>query len=115
MGNFIGILIEEKLAMGVLILRVFVTASDACFKERLYEAGFGVTVINAQGRNGAVEILFSVIKRKDQKKAVAIIESCQSDAFYSIEEAKSVNKGIFPTDRRRLYARTKRPHARHGK
>jgi uncharacterized protein YebE (UPF0316 family) len=115
MGNFIGILIEDKLAMGVLILRVFVTTSDACFKERLYEAGFGVTVINAQGRNGAVEILFSVIKRKDQKKAVAIIESCQSDAFYSIEEAKSVNKGIFPTDRRRLFAKTKRKHVGHGK
>jgi len=115
MGNYIGILIEEKLAMGTLILRVFVTADDACFKERLYEAGFGVTVINGQGRNGAVEILFSVIKRKDQKKAVAIIESCKSNAFYSIEEAKSVNKGIFPSSERGQLAKTKRPHVRHGK
>jgi uncharacterized protein YebE (UPF0316 family) len=115
MGNYIGILIEEKLAMGTLILRVFVTTDDACIKERLYEAGFGVTAINGQGRNGAVEILFSVIKRKDQGRAIAIVESCRSDAFYSIEEAKSVNKGVFPLDERKRYAKTQRHYTRHGK
>lgn len=115
MGNYIGILIEEKLAMGTLILRVFVTTDGSCIKERLYEAGFGVTAINGQGRNGAVEILFSVIKRRDQKKAVDIVESCQSDAFYSIEDAKSVNKGVFPLEKRKRYATAQRHYAKQGK
>lgn len=100
MGNYVGIRIEEKLAMGTLILRIFLATKDSTLKERLYEAGFGVTSIDAHGRNGDVEIVFSVIKRKDLQKAVHIIESCQYNAFYSVEEAKSVSKGIFPSEER---------------
>jgi uncharacterized protein YebE (UPF0316 family) len=64
MGNYVGIRIEEKLAVGNLIVRVFLTGGDTSLKERLYEAGFGVTSIAAHGKKGEVEILFSVIKRK---------------------------------------------------
>jgi hypothetical protein len=53
-------------------------------------------MIDAHGGTAYVEILFSVIKERIIGKAVGIIESCQSNAFYSIEDAKSVNKGIFP-------------------
>jgi uncharacterized protein YebE (UPF0316 family) len=99
MGNFIGILIEEKLAMGTLIVRIILAEKDTTLKERLFDAGFGVTVIDGQGKNGAVEMLFSVIKRRDLDKFVTIIEECQANAFYSVEDAKSVNKGIFPEAR----------------
>ncbi len=96
MGNFIGIYIEEKLAMGILIVRIFLPKDETGMVDRLYGAGFGVTRISAHGRNGDVEILFSVIKRKDLDKIVKIIEECQSGAFYSIEEAKSARQGVFP-------------------
>ena len=96
MGNFIGILIEEKLAMGILIIRIFSTNAESAIKEKLYKAGYGVTSIPAHGMSGDVEIIFSVIKRKNIKAFVKIIESCQSGLFYSIEDAKSVNRGIFP-------------------
>lgn len=99
MGNFVGIQIEEKLAMGTLILRIFLTNDDSNLKEQLYDAGFGVTTIDAHGKNGDVEILFSVIKRKSLAKAVDIIEHCHSNAFYSIEDAKAVSAGIFPSSK----------------
>ena len=99
MGNFVGIYIEEKLAMGTLIVRIFLSNDETGMKDRLYAAGFGLTRFNAQGKNGEVEILFSVIKRKNLHKAVKIIEECQSNAFYSIEDAKSVRKGFFPSDK----------------
>lgn len=100
MGNYVGIRIEEKLAMGTVMIRIFLTTKESKLKERLYEAGFGVTAIDAHGRDGAVEILFSVIKRKDLHKAVQIIESSQFNTFYSIEDAKSVSKGVFPQAQR---------------
>ncbi len=115
MGNYVGIRIEEKLAVGTLILRVFQSNSESILKNRLYEAGFGVTTIAAHGKNGAVDILFSVIKRKDLKKAVQIIESCQSDAFYSIEDAKSVNMGFFPSNTRTRSPVFRRKSVRKGK
>jgi uncharacterized protein YebE (UPF0316 family) len=116
-GNYVGIRIEEKLAMGTLIVRVFLTTKESKLKERLYEAGFGVTTIEAQGRDGAVDILFSVIKRKDLYKVVEIIESSQYNVFYSIEEAKSVSKGVFPPEERSwiLPVFRKRSYMRQGK
>jgi uncharacterized protein YebE (UPF0316 family) len=100
MGNFIGILIEEKLAIGTLIVRIILVSNSSELKERLYAEGFGVTAIDAHGKTGDVEMLFSVIKRRDLDKIVRIIESCESNAFYSVEDAKSVNKGIFPSDKK---------------
>ena len=96
MGNFIGILIEDKLAMGMLIIRIFLVEDRNKMKESLYSAGFGVTSLDGRGMNGDVEIIYTVIKRKDLNKAVQIIEECDPKAFYSVEDAKAVNQGIFP-------------------
>ncbi len=97
MGNYVGIIIEEKLALGLLVIRVFLVKDEAGMKERLYSAGFGVTSIDAHGMNGNIEILYTAIKRKDLNKAVSIIEECHSKAFYSIEDAKAIKQGIFPS------------------
>ncbi len=99
-GNLVGILIEEKLAMGTLIVRIFLIKDDCRMQERLYEEGFGVTRLNGHGKSGEVTILFSVIKRKDMRRIVGVIEHCQSNAFYSVEEAKSVRKGYYPSNPR---------------
>jgi uncharacterized protein YebE (UPF0316 family) len=120
MGNYVGLRIEDRLAMGTLIIRIFLTRSecDQCdMKEQLSSAGFGVTSIDAQGKNGEVKILYSVIKRRDLKQAVSIIEGCQSRAFYSIEEARSVKEGIFPKSgkRGRLPFRRARHYVKYSK
>jgi len=104
MGNYIGILIEEKLAIGTLIIRIFLVSGEAAMKEKLYQAGFGVTSVDAHGRNGNVSVLYTVIKRRDLSKAVAIIDSCEFKAFYSVEEVKTVRQGIFPSEKRTVFS-----------
>jgi hypothetical protein len=66
-------------------------------------------------KSSDVEILFSIIKRKDLDKAVKIIEECQSNAFYSIEDAKSVKQAFFPPKKRKSFAAALRRLARKGK
>lgn len=97
MGNFVGILIEDKLAIGTVLIRIILVKDETGMKQRLHDAGFGVTSVDAHGMSGSVELIYSLVKRRDLPKAVEIIERCQSNAFYSIEDAKSVNKGIFPS------------------
>ena len=97
MGNFVGILIEEKLALGNLVVKTVLIDDEHQLKERLAAAGFGVTSIHAHGRSGEVELIYTVIKRKDLDKVIDIIEACQSNAFYSVEDVKWVNQGIFPS------------------
>lgn len=97
MGNFVGILIEDKLAIGTVLIRIILVKDESGMKQRLHDAGFGVTSVDAHGMSGSVELIYSIIKRRDLPKAVEIIECCQSNAFYSIEDAKSVKQGIFPS------------------
>jgi uncharacterized protein YebE (UPF0316 family) len=95
LNNYVGIIIEEKLAIGMLVVRVIMTKDEHQLKEHLADAGFGVTVVDAEGKNGEVKIIYTIIKRKELQEAIRIIEMHNSKAFYSIEDARKVNQGIF--------------------
>lgn len=95
-GNYIGITIEEKLAMGVLIVRIFTTNEGTKLIDSLRGAGFGVTSVDAQGSSGKVKVVYTVIKRKSLTEVVEIIKEFNPKAFYSVEEIRSVNAGVFP-------------------
>lgn len=94
-GTFIGIMIEEKLAIGMLVVRVILVKDECQLKERLAMAGFGVTEVDARGANGEVKIIYTIIKRKELNEVMDIINKCNSKAFYSIEDARMVNQGVF--------------------
>ncbi|HHV28956.1 MAG TPA: DUF2179 domain-containing protein [Clostridium sp.] len=94
-GTYVGIIIEEKLAIGTLVVRTIVDKNEFELKEQLANSGFGVTVVDAEGKNGDVKIIYTVIKRKELQEVIRIIEGCNSKAFYSIEDARKVSQGIF--------------------
>lgn len=95
-GNYVGISIENRLAMGVVLVRV-ITAKDA---KPLFQSlalnGYGATWVDGQGASGHVTIIYSVIRRKDLTNVLAIIQSFDPNAFYSVEDARLAAKGIFP-------------------
>lgn len=96
MGNFIGILLEEKLALGTLVVRIIMVKDECSLKDRLITSGYGVTVVDAKGANSDVKIIYTIIKRKDLDEVISIINRCNSNAFYSVEDARTVNRGVFP-------------------
>jgi len=94
-GTLVGMVIEEKLAIGMLIVRVILVKDECHLRERLRDAGFGVTVVDARGANGEVKIVYTIIKRKDIEEVLDIVTKCNSKAFYSIEDARKVYQGVF--------------------
>jgi uncharacterized protein YebE (UPF0316 family) len=96
MGNFIGMLLEEKLAFGKLVLRIITTSHTADLVNQMRKAGYGVTQLDAKGKRGKVDLILAVIERKDLPAVSELIESHQPDAFYSIEDTRMVNAGTFP-------------------
>lgn len=94
-GTFVGMMIEEKLAIGMLVVRVILVKDECSLRERLRNAGFGVTVVDARGANGDVKIVYTIIKRKELEEVLGIITMCNSKAFYSVEDARTVNQGVF--------------------
>ena len=55
-GNFIGMLLEEKLALGHQLIRVITSDEPIELVNSLRDQGYGVTVSPAEGLNGKVGI-----------------------------------------------------------
>jgi len=103
MGNLVGILIEEKLSIGTVILRI-ITKHDSdkiinCLKSNKY----GVTTVDAQGNNGDVKIILAVVRRSDLKKILHDIKGIHPHAFYTVEDVKTVEDAMFPINKRGLF------------
>ena len=98
LGNYVGIYIEDKLAIGTLVLRVIVQNQAEALMAALSDAGFGVTGVEGQGSTGPVKLIYSVVKRKDLPRALEIIHMVAPNAFTTVEEVRSVEQGIFPPE-----------------
>ncbi len=95
-GNFVGILLEQKLALGSVVVRV-ITARDARpLVADLRAARFGVTSVEGRGTTGPVRIVLSIIQRRELANLVALIHRFDPKAFYSVDELQSVAQGVFP-------------------
>lgn len=95
-GTFIGITIEERLAVGLLVVRIVTAKDPGPLRATLIEGGYGVTAVDGQGANGPVKLIYTVIRRKDLPEVAARIHSVDPKAFYSTEEARTANEGVFP-------------------
>ncbi|MBN2224176.1 MAG: DUF2179 domain-containing protein [Deltaproteobacteria bacterium] len=96
LGNYIGITIEEKLSVGVLMLRIITKKKGDKVVDVLRKAGFGITAIDAKGIYGPVQVIFTVINRKDLGGAVEIIKRHNPQAVYSVQDVRSVSTSPFP-------------------
>ncbi|MDI6770773.1 MAG: DUF2179 domain-containing protein [Anaerolineales bacterium] len=103
-GNFIGMYIEDRLAIGTLVVRVIVQNHTETLISNLHAAGFGVTSVDAQGAVGPVALVYTVVKRRDLATVVGIIHQSHPKAFLSIEEARSTQEGVFPVQQNRKFA-----------
>jgi uncharacterized protein YebE (UPF0316 family) len=101
-GNYVGMRIEDKLAIGTLVVRVIVPQEASQLMTRLHGAGYGVTSIDAHGFTGKVTLVYTVVKRKDLYEVMTIIQDTYPKAFTSVEEVRSTQAGVFPAHTRRF-------------
>jgi uncharacterized protein YebE (UPF0316 family) len=95
-GNFIGLSIENKLAIGTLIVRVILPTDADALCTKLKDAGYGVTKVDAVGGTGKVALLYTVIKRIDYPDVMTLINQVHPRAFVTAEEVRSSQEGVFP-------------------
>ncbi|MCE1255293.1 MAG: DUF2179 domain-containing protein [Anaerolineae bacterium] len=95
-GNFIGMYIEDKLAMGSVIVRVFMPEHGNELVTLLRSAGYGVTCFQGEGASGPVMMVFTIIKRKALKNVIYIIHSINPKAFFSVVAVSLKKSGVFP-------------------
>ena len=99
LGNFVGILVEERLAIGSAVIRIITQKDSDTLIDHLRAEGYGVTVLNAIGSTGMVKVIFTIVKRKNLEDVIAQAKRFNPKAFFSIEDVRRASEGIFPPDR----------------
>jgi uncharacterized protein YebE (UPF0316 family) len=105
-GNYIGLWIEEQLAIGNLLMRVITPKPALELVQLLREAGFGVTRVDAQGAQGDVNLIFTLVQRRDLPEAIRIVQNFHPQAFYTVEDVRYTSDKVFsprPTSKRSVF------------
>ncbi len=94
-GNYIGMKIEEKLALGHELVRVITKREAFDLVTALKDQGYGVTFVSAEGTQGLVGIVYIIVSRKNIPAVIQIIQLHNPNALYTIENIKYVNRETF--------------------
>lgn len=95
-GTYIGMLIENKIAFGVLLYRVYTQKDGEELVKALHSNNFGATLIKGVGSTRNIDVIETVIDRKHMKKIENLIQIFDESAFYVTEDVRTAQNGIFP-------------------
>lgn len=94
-GNVIGMLIEEKMALGYTHLRIISSKWGSAIAKRLREAGFGVTEVPGRGKDGMVTLLSCSVLRKQIGPVGDLIREVDENAFITAEDVRPLRRGFW--------------------
>lgn len=94
-GNVLGMLIEERLAVGHIQLTIMSATRGAAICDALRIAGFGVTEIPGRGKNGTVSVILTNVYRKDVDRLETIILETDPEAFVTREDVRPMRRGFW--------------------
>lgn len=94
-GTYVGMLIEKRLAMGLVMLRVVTVKADSHpLIDFLRERNYRVTSVDAEGNEGHVNVIFLPAPRKDLPFLVETVRKFNPKAVYTIENLRFVSNLI---------------------
>jgi uncharacterized protein YebE (UPF0316 family) len=95
-GAFVGMYIENRLALGTQIILAVVQDNSHRLIVHLHAAGYGVTCVDGEGANGPVKLIYTVFPRRNLEEVLSIIHTTHPNAFLSVQDVSSTQAGIFP-------------------
>lgn len=98
-GIYVGMLIEEKLAIGRVVIRAITRKPADDLIKFLTENGYRYSYVDAFSDEGEVNVLFTVVKREQLKETIDAIKRFNPQAFYTVEGVKKVSDDDYTGDR----------------
>lgn len=95
-GNYLGMIIEERLAIGTLVVRVILPEIGEALVDRLHTEGYGATYVDGHGASGPVRLIYTIVMRKEVAHVIRLIKEVHPRAFFTVQELRSAQQGIFP-------------------
>jgi len=94
-GSVVGMLVEERLAIGYSHIRIISSRRGNQVAEHLRSAGFAVTEIPARGKDGTVTLLNCSVRRKRASLIRKLVEEIDADAMVTAENIRAIRKGFW--------------------
>ncbi len=93
LGTYLGLLLEERFAIGQSQLRVISQGQGDEVARALWNKDFGATVVPGHGRRGPVELVFSVVPRRNIAEVVKIASEVDADSLVSVSDSRYLFRG----------------------
>jgi uncharacterized protein YebE (UPF0316 family) len=94
-GNVVGMVIEERLAIGYGDMRIISPRRGRAIVEALREDGYAVTELAGHGKDGMVSVLNASVRRKDIKQVKLRVHEIDPEAFVTVEEIRPLHRGFW--------------------
>jgi len=93
-GNYFGSIFETRLGLGTVKIEAVIPKTKGKeISKALRDRGFGVTALDAYGRDERREILYMHVPRKKMEATVKLIKSFEGNMMITINETKPVYGG----------------------
>lgn len=93
-GTLVGIMIEQRLALGLQMIRIVNVEPNKDLSPALRAEGLIVTEVQAMGATGPVELCFTVVPRRRVKSVIEMILSYAPRAFITIEDIRRSSSAL---------------------
>jgi len=94
-GNVVGMLIEERLAIGHILLSIVSPRRGSAIAENLRGEGYAVTEIPARGKDGMVSLLYVNVLRRNTDRVKKLANEIDPEAFITAEDVRPIRRGFW--------------------
>ncbi len=94
-GNVVGMLIEERLAIGHIKMNIVSSRRGSAVVDQLRSAGFAVTEIPARGKDGTVGLMNVSVLRRDVDRVEKLVLQSDPEAFITTEDVRPLRRGYW--------------------
>ena len=99
-GNFLGMLIEQHLALGSVVVSTITHKDVVPLLQALRSANFGVTCLTGHGAMGPVTVVQTTVPRRELSTVVQLLEQFDPGIFYTVDALQMARAGVVPMPRR---------------
>jgi len=94
-GVVVGMLLEERLAIGHGHLRIISSTRGAAIAEALRAHGYAVTEMAGRGKDGTVAVLNASVLRRDIDRVHGLVAQSDPNAFVTVQDVRPVRHGFW--------------------
>ena len=84
-GNAVGIMLERRIALGTVVVRMIAAGDGSAIASRLRGMGHEVTAFSGEGREGHRTLLFTSCARRQLPAVVQAAAALDDHLFYTVD------------------------------